>query len=124
MYKRQVDLPHRSPVVTITPSYDCKKYVVAEQFWFHGTLIPKGYEFDGASVPRFFWRVVSPFQPYVIRAACGHDYLYSEGIGTKKDADIKFKKTLIIDGVPKYLAETMYRSVRMFGKGSFNERKG
>ena len=68
-------------MILITPSNDKKKYRLANNIDFYGTFIPEGFEFDGASVPRFFWRIVSPFQPWVIRAACGHDYLYENAIG-------------------------------------------
>ena len=111
----------KRPMILITPSDDKKKYRLANNIDFYGTFIPEGFEFDGASVPRFFWRIVSPFQPWVIRAACGHDYLNENAIGTKKNADKKFMCALKRDGAPKWLVPLMYRSVRWFGKGNFKE---
>ena len=82
--------------------------------------VPAGFVFDGASVPRFFWRVVStPFQPKVMRAACIHDYLYRNHIVEKDVADEKFKSVLIADGVDKERAETMFTGVRLGGKSAY-----
>ena len=104
----------------IAPNKDKTKYKVLENFQFFDILVPTGFEFDGASVPRFFWRIVSPFQPKVIRAACGHDYMYEHAIQNKKQADKKFKWALVRDGTSNWLVHSMYKSVVMFGKGRYN----
>lgn len=41
--------------------------------------VPTGFEFDGASVPMIFWRLIQRVEPQTISAACVHDYLYTEG---------------------------------------------
>lgn len=72
--------PPQAPLMAPLP--DAGRYVLATDWHFevHTTpvvrfTIPAGYSWDGASVPRFFHRVVTPFDPKVITAALEHDYL-------------------------------------------------
>ena len=87
--------------------------------------VPKNFEFDGASIPRFFWRVIgTPFAPDVIIAALVHDYLYKHGheLGiSRKEADTIFRSILRYEGHPK--ADTMYRTLRMFGASNYKKSK-
>ena len=40
-------------------------------------VVPKGFESDGCSMPRFFWRVFGhPFDMQYLREAILHDWLY------------------------------------------------
>ena len=115
----------RDPVVG--PSDNLDRYVVRRAFMFYRHCIPAGYEFDGASVPRVFWRVVAPGRPWVLRAACGHDFLYDHAIKTKEYADNLFLRALREDmesvpkdkRMPQWLLKMMYRSVRVGGKGKY-----
>lgn len=44
---------------------------------YEDLVIPAGFESDGASVPRFFWRCVfPPNDTRALRAAFIHDYVY------------------------------------------------
>lgn len=48
-------------------------------------FIPKGFIFDGASIPRFFWRIVGhPFHPKRVIAALVHDALFGKIDGRVK----------------------------------------
>ena len=51
--------------------------------------IPKGFESDMASVPRFLWAVIPPIGPYN-KAALLHDYLYKTGKYTRDKTDKLF----------------------------------
>lgn len=104
-----MDMPKLSPIK------GQRRWVLLEGYHFEGFRVPGGFEFDGASVPRFFHRVVTPHDPRVIRAALGHDYLYRQGVGGRKAADMFFRNVLISDGVPGWLATLMYQAVRMGG---------
>jgi len=106
----------------ISPAPDGRRYQLARDMDFFGVAVPAGYCFDGASVPRFFWRIVSPYQPYVIRAACGHDYMYENAIWDKSTADDLFRQALEIDGAPRWLIPMMYRAVRLGGRGSYRKQ--
>lgn len=87
-------------------------------------LIPKGFESDGASVPRFFWRLVCPpVDPHAVRAGVAHDYIYRiqpEG-WTRKGADKMFLCFLIEDGLPPFRATLAYWGVRLFGRIAWDE---
>lgn len=80
-------------------------------------VVPYGFEWDGASIPRAAWSVLgyTPFHPDLMRASCVHDYLYRERIGTRRAADALFRDLVIADGVPADTAALLYAAVRQFG---------
>jgi len=58
-------------------------------------VVPKGFESDGCSMPRFFWRVFGhPFDMQYLREAILHDYLYKTQIFDRKTADLIFREEL------------------------------
>lgn len=94
-------------------------------------LIPIGFEFDLASIPRFLWSIISSFE-LSIAAPLIHDYLYRfEGNNkhhratsptpglisqriSRKRADEIFYDIMIMEGVPKWKAVAAFRAVRWF----------
>ncbi len=57
--------------------------------------IPAGYVSDGASVPRFFWRILSPaIDARTLMPSIIHDYEYEHGIGTRAGADADYRRRL------------------------------
>lgn len=101
-------------------------YTLLEEFrviWNGKVLtIPAGFKSDGASVPRFFWRIVfPPGDAKALRAAFAHDYIYrTHPPGwTRKEADRLFLDLLIADGVPWISAQTAFGGVRLFGGSSW-----
>ena len=97
--------------------------------------VPKGYITDLASVPRFCWAFIAPFD--VARAAVIHDILYekintaykNEKILTKHDrekyrkvADDVFKEGMesAVPPVPKWKIWAAYNAVRVFGRWAIN----
>ena len=78
--------------------------------------IPKGFEFDGASIPRMVQDIIGgAFLPQFLAAAAVHDYLYEKRIGSRKVADKVLKEILIANKVPKAKASVMYAAVRVGG---------
>ena len=78
-------------------------------------LIKKGFETDGASIPRWLWIIIDhPFAPKIVRAAVIHDYLYGLKYN-RKDADRLFRQTLREDKVAEYKVRLMYAGVRLGG---------
>jgi len=58
-------------------------------------VVPKGFESDGCSMPRFFWRIVGhPFLMEYLREAILHDWLYKTQIFDRKTADRLFREEL------------------------------
>lgn len=89
--------------------------------------VPRYFESDGASVPRFFWRAVFPSSdPRAIRAAFAHDYIYRmhpEG-WSKKEADAMFYDLLVEDGVSVPCALIAFKGVDWFGGHAWKEQGG
>ena len=105
------------PILKPRPEYGL--YELTEDF----KHIPKGFLFDGASIPKIFWaKIFSPFDPKVIASALEHDNDYSTHHRSRKHADKVFKKNLILNGVSKKKAQTMYLGVRV--GGYFAYKKG
>jgi hypothetical protein len=80
--------------------------------------IPWGFRSDGASVPRFFWRLVFPKgDEKALRAAFVHDWIYQTHPAgwTKEEADLLFYELLREDGVPTWRAWLAYKGVDLFG---------
>lgn len=99
-------------------------YTLLESIEYMGLSIPVGFESDGASVPRFFWRVVfPPGDSRALYAAFVHDFIYRthpEG-WIKKFADVIFEHLLICGGIPKWRAKLAYWGVKWFGGKAWKE---
>lgn len=92
-----------------------------------GTVtIPTGFVTDGASVPKVFWNILSPFGEY-FPAALLHDYLYSRwstshfGVD-RATADKLFLEAMFNIGVPWHTRHIIYRAVRMFGWTAYKKK--
>jgi hypothetical protein len=111
---------------------DGRKWRVLEDFsYWHGDLltgfyikVPKDFETDFASVPRFFWRLLPPTGEYG-KAAVLHDWLYAQNgmvsgqCLTRAQCDEIFRDAMDKLGVPKWKVQSMFRAVRMFGRGAW-----
>jgi hypothetical protein len=82
--------------------------------------VPAGFEMDFASVPRIplaYWLVGNTAH----RSAVLHDYLYAVK-APRELADDIFNSAMEAEGVPAWRRAMMYRAVRMFGGGYYDER--
>jgi hypothetical protein len=79
-------------------------------------LATAGSIVDGASIPRFFWRVIgSPFVGLYRRASVIHD-VYCESRTEPHEAVHKmFREAMLADGVDHIKAATMFKAVLDFG---------
>lgn len=92
----------------------------------HRIRIPKGFEFDLASVPRPLWWLIAPFE-LSIAAPLLHDFLYRyagrppEGtvkpptIYTRKEADRLFLNIMKREGIAGWRRLLAYLGSRWFG---------
>jgi len=126
---KEEKMPKETKFPRIIPCIDRNRYVLTFTLIFvHKLLempliIPIGFVTDGASIPRFLWRVFGhPFQAKFLRAAVIHDYLLAKALYTKEIADEIFYIILLQDGVGKRKAKLMYWAVRKFGKGNYKEQ--
>jgi hypothetical protein len=98
------------PQVQPTPN---NTYRVLSPYKYGNVTVPKGYETNGADVPRPFWSFVPPFKPKYLPAVIVHDYLCS-----KKDyqmADKYFEKMLTEIGLT-YETKAMIAAVKLYTK--------
>lgn len=109
---------------------DFEFYEVYEDCKYDDHLtIPKGFQTDFASIPKFLWGLMAPHQA-AAPASVLHDYFYTDhplglgglGMSMKEErlfADKLFRDILIEHGVSKFQAGVMYNAVRLFGKFRF-----
>ena len=100
-------------------------YTLTMPIRYCGLEIPAGFESDGASVPRFFWRCVfPPGEPRALLAAFVHDYIYrTHPAGwDKHEADYTFYLLLRDQGISPVSAYLAYLGVKLFGGPAW--RKG
>lgn len=87
-------------------------------------VIPKGFDTDLASIPRFLWAIISPSRSDFIAPAILHDYLYVCNNGyNREEIDDIFYQALIDNNVVKITALEMYYAVRLFGDSHFNHNE-
>lgn len=78
-------------------------------------VVPDGFVYNGASVPRIFSSLIPRFGGRYDRAICLHDYLYSAGFLARKDSDKLFYEALRSDKVRWVQSRILYYAVRIFG---------
>ena len=77
----------------------------------------RGFRFEG-SVPRLFWRILTPTDPAAWAAFCIHDFAYllcKRGYCTREQADEMLFLALRRNGFSYLTAWGVYCSVRAFG---------
>jgi len=87
--------------------------------------LPVGFQTDGASIPRFLWRLCgTPLEVPRLYAALVHDWLYSGGDpeATRQDADALYRDIQIALGISRFKAYVEWSALRMCG-GSHWEGK-
>jgi len=108
-------------------------------------IIPAGFIFDGASIPRLFWNILNP-TGYLFIAGLLHDFVYKyrflytystieslDGMErrvirefySQKEADKKFED--LADKIcmgASFFTAVAYKSLRMFGSTAWNEHRG
>lgn len=100
--------------------------------------IPAGFKTDGASIPRFLWRVCgTPLDVPRVYAALVHDWLYSGGIPntarlhdalysggpvvTRAEADALYRDLQIALGVSRFKACVEWGALRVCGGSHWYE---
>lgn len=79
-------------------------------------VIPGGYESDGMSVPRFFWRWVGArVGGRTLAPSIVHDYLYETKIMARSEADEWYRRALVANGYPRGKARAVWLGLRAFG---------
>ena len=84
----------------------------------HAWIADRDYVYNGASVPRFFWRWVRPEDPRVLAASAIHDRLCDPSLSVLCDsvtAAYVFWEMLRAEGLSPSTAWLMWLAVRIFG---------
>lgn len=93
-------------------------YAVVEDYG----VIPAGFATDGASIPRFLWRLLGhPFQSDYIEVFVLHDYRYQTGSLPRKEADKEMLDGLKRSGMGWLKRYTIYWGVRIGGDRHYNK---
>lgn len=91
--------------------------VMADNIFYR---IPVNFKTDLASIPKWYWSVISPAKSEFMRASIVHDYFYRcSSDFTRKQADELFYTLLRHDGASQYNSMKMYLAVRFFGEPNF-----
>lgn len=78
--------------------------------------VTPGFVTDGASIPRFFWRVIGcPLRGRYAPAAVMHDCGYATQRELRKAWDRRFREMLLDLGLVPWKAGLMFVAVRAFG---------
>lgn len=95
----------------------------------HLLLVPAGFTFDLASIPRLVWVVIAPFE-LSIAAPLLHDFLYrhrgvpavdhSARTYTRAEADRLFLEVMTREGVRRWRMLAAFGAVRLFGWLAWN----
>ena len=82
----------------------------------HKYTIPKGFETDLASIPRWYWTFLSPQYSAFVTPSIIHDYFYRcDTHKSRKFADEVLFYSLKEKGISNYTASMFYVAVRIFG---------
>lgn len=105
-------------------------HVIWEDFDF---TVPKGFLFDGGSLPRAFWWFIAPAGKGNL-AFLSHDFVYREaektpvdsnGVGmSREQADEMMYDLLVYSGLSKWKAWTAWRGTRRGGWLSYKKKSG
>lgn len=96
-------------------------------------IVPKGFTYDGASIPRICWSILGLYPDGKLRGgATFHDWLYRSGgkilsisnlpyFFTRKEADHILKLCLQKSGISIVKIFLVHSAVRIFGKKNWNK---
>jgi len=90
--------------------------------------VPAGFRTDGASIPRFLWRICGhPMATRRFPAAVIHDWLYEtlpDLSVSREYADGQYRAALVALGFPAWAARLEWLALRLFGGAAWKEAHG
>lgn len=94
--------------------------ILTQAVTIRGLLIPRGFVWDGCSVPATVRPLMgNPFDNDLDDASLLHDYLYETHKATRAKADDMFRQELLAAGVSTARAALMYTAVRLFASSNY-----
>ena len=87
---------------------------------FH-VAVRKGFSFDGASIPRFLWRLCGhPLEVPRVAAALAHDWLYAAHVCDRETADAIYRAVCELVGMGSIRRDVEYYALRLCGSAAWN----
>ena len=84
-------------------------------------VVPEGFRSDGMSINRIFWRMLSPKLDFkTLVPSVIHDWCYSTGVISRKEADELYYDLLVENGFGKIKSRLVYWGVRLGGGSHYN----
>ena len=84
-------------------------------------IVKPGFDFDYASIPWVFRRVLPKNGKSYDRAACVHDALYASQMLPKVACDKVFLSAMLADGTNATIADAMYMAVKIGGNSAYED---
>ena len=106
---------HGRAVIRLTETFHFDAICGCSRFYLG---IPAGFVSDGASIPRFFHRLLPPAE--FAREALIHDYLYAV-CWPRIMADATMYQVMVELGRPAWKRDAIFLGVRGFGWKAWNE---
>jgi hypothetical protein len=97
-------------------------WVLNEDWGFDEFVIPVGFVTDLDTVPHVPI-LFALYKGHARWSALGHDYLYSITTVSRKQADDWFLDAMLEEGVPSWIAKSMYWAVRACGWTRYNKER-
>jgi|TARA_R100001463_G_scaffold120259_1_gene176273 hypothetical protein len=146
---KAISMPHMKPIPIPTKGkgfwggikvwlFVSRKWEISEDYHYEidgeKLVIPKGFVFDGASVPKFLHTWLSPMGVLLVGGLV-HDYGYkhatllklskqdSIGIKTQKELDIIFRDINIIQNGFRLINYLAYYGLRLGGFAAWNKHR-
>jgi len=117
----------RSDLVTKRVMDEDYCWILQEQLVYENSkyriTVFAGFDFDFASIPWFFRRVIPKNGMKYDRASCLHDALYASKILDKKECDSLFLEAMLSDDVNDLLASIMYDAVSIAGGSAYRDEE-
>jgi hypothetical protein len=113
----------RKPIPTIVHPLHPEFRILLRDWEIRGFTIPRGYVWDGASIPGLIrpW-MGDPFEGPNRDSGLLHDYLYEVAKVPRAQADELFYRELLADGDGSVEAKLKWSAVRMFAGGHYGSK--
>ena len=110
------DLPKLDPLSAKDETWTVCECWVSQLVEGRAVVVRKGLVTDGASIPRFFWRLIGhPFSLWLLPHALAHDALYAGELMSRKDCDRYLLLSMELAGVSWWRRNAVWSAVRLGG---------
>ena len=104
-------------IYPILKPHSSNTFVLVEDYTYEDIKVTKGFETNGADIPRILWSIVPPFKPKYLPAVVIHDYLIKVAI-TNEDiivANYYFEK-ILLEIENSFKTRAMINALRLYWK--------